>query len=326
MAKRRYFVILNQRSGTARSLGLTADAVRESFESVGAEAVVATDFSRGFDALVKDGIRSTADAIVAAGGDGTVTAVAEHAMESDKPLLILPLGTANLLARDLGLEMDLKAWFEALDTLTERRIDMASVNGKKFLHLVVIGMMPGIAAGRERVRAHRSVAAFAAFMGFLGRRFARTKRIDVEVTCDKGTIEHQRVSAIAVGNNVFDEGFGHIFSRQVLDDGKLSLYLLRHISVFNAIRLAAGMVFGSWRRNEELSMRDAHTFVVDTRRRKVKVMFDGEPMTLRGPLNFSIEPRALSVLAPPAVAVTPLVETVDDTSSAPPAPAAGALA
>lgn len=298
MSHTRFFVILNERSGTATAQGLTRDIVQERFASAGYEAEVVSDLSQGLPHLVQRAIQSGADAIVAAGGDGTVTGVAAYLADSDKPLLILPLGTANALARDLSIELDFDRWFATLDNLQERRIDMGSVNGNRFLHLVVVGMMPGIAAGREKVRASNSIAAGFKFLGFLARRFGRARRIDVDLRRDRQAVEHHRVSALAIGNNLFDEGLGHLFSRQVLDDGKLSLYLLRRISVLKAVQLGLGMVFGTWRHDDEISIREARQVTVSTRRKMVKVMFDGEPMSLQGPLHFKIEPRALCVLSP----------------------------
>lgn len=295
---RRFFVILNERSGTAQAQGLTRAVVAERFASAGYEAEVTSDFSSGLAAVVKRAERSGADVLVAGGGDGTVTGIAQHLSSTSKPLLILPLGTANALARDLQHELDFDRWLAALDGLRERRIDVGTVNGMRFLHLVVVGMMPGIAAGREKVRASGNPISALAFLGFLARRFHRTRRVDVELRSDKGEIEHMRVAAVAVGNNQFDAGFGQVFSRQVLDAGQLSIYLLRRIGVLHAVKLAAGMILGTWRQDEEISLREAHTITIKTRRKTVKVMFDGEPMTLRGPLHFTIEPKALCVLAP----------------------------
>lgn len=305
---RRYFVILNERSGTAIAQGLTRAVVEERFASAGYEAEVVSDFDAGLSALVRRAEKSDVDVIVAGGGDGTVTGVAQNLGKDSKPLLILPLGTANALARDLHYELDFDRWLASVEQMQERRIDVGTVNGMRFLHLVVVGMMPGMAAGREKVRASASPISMFRFMGFLARRFKRTRRIDVELRPDKGEVEHHRVSSVAVGNNLFDEQFGHVFSRQVLDAGVLSIYLLRRIGVFQALRLATGMVLGTWRQDDEISLREAHTITIKTRRKLVKVMFDGEPMTLRMPLHFAIEPRALLVMAPQPVEASQVTE------------------
>ncbi len=303
MGSKRFFVILNEKSGTAMTRGLTRDFVQTRLEEAGYEAEVVSDLSKGLEALAERAIKSDAEVIVAGGGDGTVTGIAEHLVGHDKPLLILPLGTANALARDLNMELDFDRWVDGLEYLKERRIDVGSVNGKRFMHLVVIGLMPGIASAREKVRQHQTVGTAIRFMAFLARRFARTRRITVDLIPEGGQPETHRVSAIAVGNNLFDAEFGHVFTRQVLDDGQLSIYLLRRIGPLKALQLALGMVFGWWRQDEEISLRQTGQVTVTTRRKLVKVMFDGEPMSLRGPLHFRIEPKALRVLAPPPPAV-----------------------
>ena len=103
-------------------------------------------------AQVAAAIDSDADVIVAAGGDGTITAVASALVGTDTALAILPLGTVNLLARDLGIPLDVNAAIAALAAMQPRKIDVGEVNGAVFLHKIVFGFVPGLAAARERLR------------------------------------------------------------------------------------------------------------------------------------------------------------------------------
>src|SRR5687768_12147709 len=118
---RRYTIVYNARSGSA---------TRCSAENLAAMATErGLDFSldtRGeipIDIRMRDAAAGDADVIVAAGGDGTITAAAEALRGTEKLLAILPLGTANLLARDLGLMLPPNAWFDALPTMEPRAID-----------------------------------------------------------------------------------------------------------------------------------------------------------------------------------------------------------
>src|SRR5690242_2057973 len=105
MAITSYHVLLNARSGSAGDE--TAALLRTALAEHGHAATIDADAEAPFADRVRRAVDSSADVIVAAGGDGTVTALAEAIVDSGKTLAVLPLGTANLLARDLGLPLDL---------------------------------------------------------------------------------------------------------------------------------------------------------------------------------------------------------------------------
>ena len=144
---RRYHVLLNCRSGTALTTGISAETIAERFHAAGLDATIDADMDRPLADRVADARRSGAEIIVAAGGDGTVTAVAGGIVDTDIALAILPLGTVNLLARDLGIPLDLDTWFDTVETMQTRLMDVGEVNGRIFLHKVVVGFIPGVAKG-----------------------------------------------------------------------------------------------------------------------------------------------------------------------------------
>jgi len=220
-------------------------------------------------------------------------------MQTGRTLAVLPLGTANLLARDLSLPLTLESWFETLDTMVPRKIDVAEVNGRVFLHKVVIGAVPGIAAAREQLRGRSDIGALLGFLGYLIRRLSRLRRFAAEITPSSGESRIERVQSIAVANNDYDEGLGQLFYRSRLDAGSLSLYLLRHLSLPDALRLASGMLMGNWRNDDVLEIENVRAVVIRTRWRRIRAMVDGEVTALMGPLHFRIRPLALTVLAPP---------------------------
>lgn len=302
-------VLLNSRSGTAT---LSADQLRERFEALGYEVSIDDDHDRPFPARLRNARKSQADILVAAGGDGTVTALAEVAAETDRPLLVVPFGTANLLARDLALPLDVEAWLTALPDFVERRIDLGRVNGQAFLHKVVIGFVPGIAAAREKIRGVAAIGARLAFMGYAARRILRARRIALELTRDGEAPHIDRLQAVAIANNGYDEAFGHFFSRATLDGGNLSVYKLQSITLLKAIGLAFGVFLGRWQDDAALTIETAETLTVRARHKRLKVMLDGEVETLMTPLVFSIEKQKLRVLAPPVAVpddADPTVET-----------------
>lgn len=294
-----FHVMLNATSGTAMAGNVTADELLRRFSELGHSVSIDADSSRPFAQRLQTSRNSPATVLVAAGGDGTATALAAIAAETGKRLVVLPLGTANLLARDLRLPLTLDAWFAGLPEMIEQDVDIGEVNGHVFLHKVVIGAVPGIAAVREKIRGNSSIAARFAFASHFVRQLNTFRRFAVEVIAENGAPYIHRVHSIAVVNNDYDEGLGKLFHRSRLDAGYLSLYIIRSLSVMNAVRLSFEMLLGAWRSDDVLEVENVETVSIRTRRRRIRVMMDGEVRLLAGPLVFRIRPKALKVLAGP---------------------------
>ncbi|WP_236884183.1 diacylglycerol/lipid kinase family protein [Devosia sp. A16] len=304
MPQTKFHIVLNPNSGAALRDGITAERLHRLFAERGISISVDADAERPFEERIQTARQSGAEMLLSAGGDGTVTALAEVAMETGRTLAVLPLGTANLLARDLSIPIAIEAWFDALEQMTPRRIDVGEVNGRIFLHKVVIGAVPGIAAAREKLRGRAELAARIGFLGHFIRRLSRLRRFAVEITPRSGEPRIERVQSIAIANNDYAEGLGQVFHRPHLDEGTLSLYLLRQLRFTDALRLAIEMVLGNWRNDDVLEVEHVRALTVRTRRRLVRAMLDGEIVSLSSPLRFRILPLALSILAPPAPAET----------------------
>lgn len=298
LAEMLYHVILNPNSGTARALGVTAEMLRDLFAAKGLNAVIDDDDSRPLTDRIAEAVASPAQILVAAGGDGTITAMAGALIGTEKDLAILPLGTFNAVAKDLHLPLDLDGAVAALATGTAQRIDAAEVNGRVFLQKVVIGLLPGLAAGREHIRGREDLGTKIGFIRYFFRRLARQRRMAVIVEPDDGEKRIERVQAMAVACNAYDEGLGRFFARQSLDRGTLTLYILRHFTARDFFRLVSGMLLGRWHDDEALSVESIRSVTIDAHKELIKVMFDGEVETLETPLHFSIKPKALSVIVP----------------------------
>lgn len=305
----KYHILLNPNAGGAMRLGVTAERLHALFAARHETVSIDADPDRPFEERLRVARNSSAQMLMAAGGDGTATGLAQVAMETGRTLVVLPLGTANLLARDLALPVTLEEWFERLDLMVARKVDVGEVNGRVFLHKVVVGAVPGIAAAREKLRGRADLAAKLGFISHFVRRLSRIRRFAAEITTSAGEPRIERVQSIAVSNNDYAEGLGQLFHRQRLDGGTLSLYLLRQLRLGDALRLTAEMALGNWRNDDVLEIENVRAVVVRTRWRRIRAMVDGEIDTLATPLRFRILPLALSILAPPLpAAVDPQVE------------------
>ena len=210
-----------------------------------------------------------AEAIGIAGGDGSLAAIAEVAIERGLPFVCVPFGTRNHFARDLGL--DRTDPIGALDAFggDARRIDVGYVGERLFLNNVSLGIYARLVHRRERHRRRRQ--ALARLRAWL---IVLTHREPLGITID-GEAEESRL--VLVANNAYDLDLPTIGARERLDEGVLHLYVLRG----------------------GVDERRGERFVVDARGRRLQAAVDGEPALLETPLEFRIAPRALRVLVPP---------------------------
>lgn len=254
------FLVINPRAGH----GANAADLREAALRLGLEAHV---LGPGEDAadVVR---RAPAVPLGMAGGDGSLSSVAEIAVERALPFVAIPFGTLNHFARDLGIGRSDPA--KALEAFSgrEQTIDVARVNGRLFLNNVSLGLYARLVHRRQG----RGTAAMLKALGLLTRHPA-----GLGVTVD-GTRAHARV--LVVSNNHYDLDLLSIGERERLDEGVLYLYV------------AHGWLPSTW---EE---RAGSRFVVDARGGALEAAIDGEPTTLETPLRFEVEPGALRVLLP----------------------------
>ncbi|MGV3651536.1 MAG: diacylglycerol/lipid kinase family protein [Devosia sp.] len=302
--KMSYHVLLNASAGTANATGVTAAELEQLFAGQGLAATIDDRRDLPLDRRIAEAVKGKADVIVAAGGDGTITALAGALVDSNKSLAILPLGTVNALAKDLHVPLDLPGAVAAIATGETHRIDVGEVNGRIFLHKVVIGVIPGVAAGRERIRGREGTTAKFGFLLYFLRRLARARRMAVAIEADNGPRRIERAQALAVASNSYDEGLGQFFSRSSLDKGTLTLYVVHHFTVGDVFRLTTRMLLGRWQDDEALTIETVQAVSITTHKKLLKVMLDGEIETVHTPLDFRIRQKALSVIVPAEQAVS----------------------
>jgi diacylglycerol kinase family enzyme len=208
---------------------------------------------------------SDADALGIAGGDGSLAAVAQVAIERDVAFVCVPFGTRNHFARDLGFDRnDPLAALQAFDG-AERRIDVGYADDRLFLNNVSLGVYARLVHRRERHRRRRE--AFARMRAWAT---LLTQREPLGITIDGETIETR---IVLVANNAYGIDLPTIGARDRLDEGRLHLY-----------------VPGDERVGER--------FLVDAVAGRLQAAVDGEPDVLHTPIAFRIEPGALSVRVP----------------------------
>lgn len=244
------------------------------------------------------------DAVVIAGGDGTIAAAAAALTGSDKALAPLPLGTMNLLAKDLGIPADLDLAIAALADAETVAIDVGEVNGQKFLCNSMLGMPARLAQRRERNRLKMGVVGWWKHGLATMKAMYRYPPMRIGLDLGDGPVT-LRSKAIVVADNAYDEGFGQMLTRSRLDRGELTLYATRRLSLWPLIRVATRMALGRWTEDPDLETHHVRELTVTSRRKLLRVMNDGETSLMRPPLKYRILPKALKVLRPRIAAPAP---------------------
>jgi diacylglycerol kinase family enzyme len=268
------------------------------FEAAGA-AVGCVILGAGVDtgAAVRAAVAEGSTTIVAAGGDGTVNSVASALVGSSTPLGVLPMGTLNHFARDVGIPFDLPRAVATIVAAHTTRVDVGAVNAQVFLNNSSIGVYPDIVVERERLRTrgHRRWTALAIAIMRVVRHY---RGLFVRIESDH-VRERARTPFLFVGNNEYEIEGLHIGARARLDCGTLVAYLAPRTRARDLPKMVALALVGRVRKTHTLASFPAKELQVNTpRRRRLRVAFDGEVTVMTPPLLYRTNPLALTVIVP----------------------------
>ena len=246
--------------------------------------------------LAREAARGDWTVIVAGGGDGTINAVASAVVGSDKILGVLPLGTLNHFARDLKIPDDLDL---AARTIVSGRIisvDVGEVNERIFLNNSSLGLYPTIVLEREKQQRLGS-GKWPAFVWAAVTVLRRYPFLDVRLSAD-GKEFGRRTPFVFVGNNDYVMESFNIGSRDCLDRGHLSVYMTHRTGRWGLLRLALRAFLGRLREDKDFLALCTGEVRIETRRRRLRVAFDGEVDVMETPFHYRVRPRALRVIVP----------------------------
>lgn len=295
----RVAVVYNERSGAllTRAKESAEEHLTELFGRRGVAAELRAFDPETIAADLRELMAGEPDALVVAGGDGTVRAVAERLLGSDVPLGILPAGTMNVLARDLGVPTDLDRAVEALLAAPVGRIDVATVNGAPFLCSSTLAMMPHLGRIRERARGQAGLGTVR-LLGRALRLVRRYPRMRLTIVVD-GQEHVARTRAVVVSCNPLAAGPSPMPGRDRLDAGTLAAYVTHDRTNWDLIAVTTKLFHGTWQQDERIRAYEGTTVEVrSSTLALMSVMSDGEIAQLSMPLRYEIQPRALAVLAP----------------------------
>lgn len=290
-------VIINERSGVSGRPDAGAE-IQSLFERNGRR--VRLERVREPGDLVSRARQSASrgDVLIAAGGDGTVNAVAQIAVEMHATLGILPMGTLNHFARDLGLPQDLEGAIRAIVEGYTANVDVGEVNGRRFVNNSSVGLYPRMVWERDAEQ-RRGRGKWTAF-GIAMVRTWRTYRTLTAHLVIEGKTAVVRTPFIFVGNNQYTaEGF-QLGGRSRLDAGHLSIFLAPECGRFEILSLPVRALTGRLSAGAPFAGFQADQVTVNVARQQVRVALDGELSLLSSPITYRVRPGALNVLVPRA--------------------------
>lgn len=289
-------VIVNEQAGAVLEAGRAAFETRivEAFAQQNIAADVACVPARELDRTISQAAKQDIDLIVIAGGDGTVSRALPHLLDFKGEVAVLPLGTLNLLGRDLGLTGEVMHDIARIAAGETREVDVALLNGAPFHSNSGLGFFGMMARERENARKRFPFSRSLGFAWAATRTVLFSPTIEVEIDID-GERRTLQTDAVLVTNNRFD---GAPWRRERLDEGLLEVHLLEASGLASRIRAAFAMARGDWRSLPSLTTYAATAVTLRRKRKRVStVATDGEIRRLSNPLSYTVLSRALRMPA-----------------------------
>jgi diacylglycerol kinase family enzyme len=296
-----FTVILNREAGTLVNLGPeeVEAGLRGIFTAMGCGVEILSVTGANVEEALRQSLRGESDAVIVGGGDGTVATAAAIFAGRDKPLGILPLGTFNLAARDVGMSMD---WEEAAAELVTAPVveaDLLDVGGKLHFCMVVLGFYPAQVMGREEYHGNWLVKSVRTLIDAT-RSMATFPPLNLSLK-QNGTTESHRTRMALIANNDYEDMFGIIPARSSLDAGYFTVHVSKHRTRLGMARSVLAWLMGRWKQDREIISLRATELEIDVKRkRRLAVMMDGEVEKMALPIKVSLRPKALRVISPRA--------------------------
>ncbi len=238
--------------------------------------------------------------MVIGGGDGTVSSCIPALLESGLPAAILPLGTANDLARSLGID-NLEQAFDVIADGVAARVDLGVVNGHHFFNVANLGL--GVKVTEELTPEVKQRWGVFSYLKAFAAALSRHRHFKLRIRVD-GTEHAMRSIQLAVGNGRFYGGGNVVDQHARIDDALLHIYSLRPQTLWELFTLAPLLRGGRHDLAKRTFSVSAHELYVQTEPAEMEIHADGEPVT-KTPASFSVKPAALEMLVPKQ---SPLVE------------------
>lgn len=292
-----FIVILNRDSGD-ESEKPDAGEIERAFARHGRTvSVMPVSSDADFASRIEEAVELRPQCIVAAGGDGTISAVAGALAGTGIELGVIPLGTFNYFARRCGIPQDVAASIDVICQDRAGRAVLGSVNGQIFLNNASLGLYPSILKERERTYRRWGRSRLAAYWSVVVTMATIYSPMTMRIEVD-GTERWETSPNLFVAVSAYQlEEFG-IEGADAIRDGQFALLVApdcgRFMLVWKALRVAMSGV----REGRDYTLVTGRNVTVSTRRRTIRVAVDGERRDMTAPFRFRVLDDALSVRMP----------------------------
>lgn len=235
--------------------------------------------------------------VVAGGGDGTLSAIASRLVGTGIPMGVLPLGTLNHFAKDLGVPLTLGDAVRVIAAGHTTDVDVGEVNGRIFINNSGLGLYPDIVRHRDRQQRTLGRSKWHALAWASWSLLRRYPFVQVRLLID-GQSREWRTPFVFVGNNEYAMEGLRIGGRGRLDAGRLCVYVAQQPGRVGLLRLALHALVGRLRQASDFDALSATELLIETRRQRIHVAADGEVWPMTSPLRYRVLPGALRVIVP----------------------------
>ena len=242
--------------------------------------------------LAREAIAAGCRTIVAAGGDGTINEVVNGIGESGVRLGVLPVGTMNVLAAELGLPMkDLDACWKVIKENHCREIDLATANDRFFVQLAGVGLDAQVVRETDlEFRKNFGPLSYVVSVAQIAAR--RPPKLHIERPDGSTTTG----SFVLIGNGRYYGGPFHVFGDAAMDDGLLDVLIFHDLGYLDIVRYTQSLLFGGLSKLSDVDYFQTPSLRV-TSEEEVPVELDGE-VDFDVPVQFAIAEKKLRVCAP----------------------------
>ena len=291
-------VLLNRGGGAVAADSEIAGKVAAALAGAGIEADV--ELIDGGDCAVRSkAIAKRGDQLlIVGGGDGTISAAASALVGTQTKLGILPLGTLNHFARDLGIPTDLAGAATVIAKGKHRRVDVAEMNGRVFINNSAIGLYPLMVVDRDLQQKRLGRSKRLAMVVASVRTLARFNHQRLSLTVNKERKARLDTPLLFVGNNNYRIDLGAPGQRDRIDAGELCVMEMRKKTPAGLIAASIRALFNRSRADDMVYLDGVERLRVGSHRGQLTVSLDGEVVRAEPPLDYRIRKKALNVIAP----------------------------
>ncbi len=305
VAIKQVVALMNSGAG-AFNQGLAADvehALANAFARHGVKAdiqfVKGEELHDAAERALAEAKQGEADAIVVGGGDGSIRSVAGVLADTEVPLGVVPLGTLNHFAKDLGIPLKVEDAAAAIASGRTRQVDLAEVNGETFINNSSIGIYPYMVIDRERRRVQHKLTKWMAMVPAFFRMLRHFPRRRLRISA-QGFARPYRTPCLFVGNNEYGTELFTFGRRHRLDAGKLWFYVVKPRTPLEFFWMVCRLCFGRMDQVGDLDTFELAEATISAKTSRLPVALDGEVRFVHGPLHYRSRPQALRVIVPEA--------------------------